>query len=83
VGKATHTITIELELAAGGFAGEAHDAKGAAVPFSGWLGLIAALDTLIAADGEHAFALPRACCSPLATEATALGATPAQEGTTR
>ena len=54
----TRTITIDLELGDDGFAGEARQTGGEGLPFAGWLGLIAALDALIAAEGEHAFELP-------------------------
>jgi hypothetical protein len=67
---ATHTVTIELERTGATFAGEAHGANGAGVPFAGWLGLIAALDALIVDEGERCFA-PTACCPPLAATATA------------
>jgi hypothetical protein len=54
----TRTITIDLELGDDSFAGQARQAGGTGVPFAGWLGLIAALDALIANEGEHAFELP-------------------------
>jgi hypothetical protein len=41
------TLTLQLQLDADGFAGRADDDLGAGRAFSGWLGLIAALDELI------------------------------------
>ena len=41
------TITVQLELDADSFSGRADDDRGAGREFSGWLGLIAALDELI------------------------------------
>jgi len=43
----TLTITVELQLGADAFTGHASDHLGAARDFSGWLGLIAAMDELI------------------------------------
>ena len=41
------TLTVQLELDADSFSGRADDDRGAGREFSGWLGLIAALDELI------------------------------------
>jgi hypothetical protein len=51
VNGATTTITLELELAGDWFTGRATDQTGAGRSFSGWLGLIAAIDEL-AQDGS-------------------------------
>ena len=74
----TRTITIDLELGDDGFAGEARQAGGGGVPFAGWLGLIAALDALIANEGEHAFELP-APDAHVTTDATPSARTDRQE----
>lgn len=41
------TLTVQLQLDADSFTGRADDDRGAGRDFSGWLGLIAALDELI------------------------------------
>lgn len=41
------TLTVQLQLDADSFSGRADDDLGAGREFSGWLGLIAALDELI------------------------------------
>jgi hypothetical protein len=69
--NATHIVTIEIDQGADRFAGQARDASGAGVPFAGWLGLIAALDTLLATGDDRCFAQTTACCPPLAAPATA------------
>jgi hypothetical protein len=70
--NATHTVTIEVDQGADGLAGRARGANGAGVPFAGWLGLIAALDGLLATGDDRCFADPTACCPPLAAPATAI-----------
>ena len=70
--NATHIVTIELDQGAEGLAGQARGANGAGVPFAGWLGLIAALDGLLATGDDRCFADPTACCPPLAAPATAI-----------
>jgi hypothetical protein len=70
--NATHIVTIEVDQGADGLAGQARDANGAGVPFAGWLGLIAALDGLLATGDDRCFADATACCPPLAAPATAI-----------
>jgi hypothetical protein len=46
--RTTMTIRLELHLGDGSLTGRAEDGDGAVREFSGWLGLIAAIDDLVA-----------------------------------
>jgi len=46
------TITLELRVAGDSLAGRAVDGAGHARDFSGWLGLVAAIDALVPAAAE-------------------------------
>jgi hypothetical protein len=49
------TITLELRLAGDELDGRASDGSGPDRPFSGWLGMLVTIDSLLnAADDEHA-----------------------------
>jgi hypothetical protein len=49
------TLTLELRLAGDELDGRASDENGLDRPFSGWLGLLVTLDSLLdAADEQHA-----------------------------
>ena len=50
------TITLELDVAGESLTGRATDCTGAARTFSGWLGLVTALDGLV--NGDPSDALP-------------------------
>jgi hypothetical protein len=47
-GMAAITVTLELDAAGDSFTGSARDATGARKDFSGWLGLISAVEELLA-----------------------------------
>jgi hypothetical protein len=47
------TITLDLRLAGEELDGSASDGDGASRPFSGWLGLLVAIDALLSAAPER------------------------------
>ena len=60
VGTRTLTITLDLEVDGPDVQGSASSPEGAPHAFTGWVGMVAALDALLGADGdvERAAAVP-------------------------